>query len=512
MRRAIELAARGLGAHQPQPRRRLRRARRGGRGRRGGLARSAPAARTPRCARSRAAGAAARGGTAVVTLEPCNHTGRTGPCAHALIDAGVARVVVAVADPTPTRPAAPRRCARPASRSSTGLLAGEAEGGNVAWLTAVRRGRPYVIWKYAATLDGRVAAADGTSRWISSPESPRRRARAARRVDAIIAGVGHRPRRRPAADRARRRRQPRRDQPLRVVVDTDGRTPAAAPGCRDGSPRRDAGSPPPPRSAADAQRPGRPHRAARRAAPPRPRAACCSKAARAWPARSCAPGSSTSSSATSRRCCSAPARRPRRHRGRHLADAVRLDIDRRAQRRPRRADLRRPARTTEEADVFTGIVEELGEVAGRRGPRRRVRLAAARARWSPPTREHGDSIAVNGVCLTVVDVDDGVFTADVMARDARPQLQPRRARRRLAGSTWSARGARRPARRPHRAGPRRRRRADRWRATPVRALGGARDLAARRARPLRRREGLDHRRRRLADRRRRSATTASPSA
>ncbi|MGW7460753.1 bifunctional diaminohydroxyphosphoribosylaminopyrimidine deaminase/5-amino-6-(5-phosphoribosylamino)uracil reductase RibD [Streptomyces sp. NPDC054797] len=138
----------------------------------------------------RAAGGAARGGTAYVTLEPCNHTGRTGPCAQALIAAGVTRVVYAVSDPDPQAGggAATLRAAGIATES--GLLADEAEAGNTAWLTSVRLGRPHVTWKYAATLDGRSAAADGSSRWITSAESRADVHRLRAEADAVLVGGG----------------------------------------------------------------------------------------------------------------------------------------------------------------------------------------------------------------------------------------------------------------------------------------------------------------------------------
>lgn len=114
------------------------------------------------------AGAAARGATAVVTLEPCSHTGRTGPCADALLAAGVRRVVYAQPDPTPVAGGGAARLARAGVEVESGLLGDEAARINRAWTFAVTRGRPFVTWKFAATLDGRSAAADGTSRWVSS--------------------------------------------------------------------------------------------------------------------------------------------------------------------------------------------------------------------------------------------------------------------------------------------------------------------------------------------------------
>lgn len=114
------------------------------------------------------AGDLARGTTAVVTLEPCNHTGRTGPCAHALIDAGVRRVVFAQADPNPLATGGADTLRAGGVEVEHGLLEDEARAVNRAWTFAVDHGRPFVTWKFAATLDGRSAAADGTSRWVSS--------------------------------------------------------------------------------------------------------------------------------------------------------------------------------------------------------------------------------------------------------------------------------------------------------------------------------------------------------
>ncbi|WP_449481081.1 bifunctional diaminohydroxyphosphoribosylaminopyrimidine deaminase/5-amino-6-(5-phosphoribosylamino)uracil reductase RibD [Streptomyces avidinii] len=167
----------------------------------------------------RAAGPAARGGTAYVTLEPCNHTGRTGPCAQALIEAGVTRVLYAVGDPNPQASGGAATLRAAGITTGAGLLAEEAEEGNAAWLTSVRLGRPYVLWKYAATLDGRVAAADGTSRWISCPESRADVHRLRAESDAVVVGSGtlraddpHLAVRGPAGLAA--------GQPLRVVLDT----------------------------------------------------------------------------------------------------------------------------------------------------------------------------------------------------------------------------------------------------------------------------------------------------
>ena len=111
---------------------------------------------------------AARGTTAVVTLEPCNHTGRTGPCALALVEAGVKRVVFAQADPNPVAAGGADTLRAAGIDVSHGLLSSEARALNRAWLFGLEHGRPLVTWKFATTLDGRSAAADGTSRWISN--------------------------------------------------------------------------------------------------------------------------------------------------------------------------------------------------------------------------------------------------------------------------------------------------------------------------------------------------------
>lgn len=128
--------------------------------------------------------------TAVVTLEPCNHTGRTGPCTQALIDAGVRRVVYAADDPTPEASGGAARLRAAGVEVVGGLLADEAAALDQEWFAAVRLGRPHVTWKLASTLDGRVAAGDGSSRWVSGPQSRRDTHRVRAQVDAIVAGTG----------------------------------------------------------------------------------------------------------------------------------------------------------------------------------------------------------------------------------------------------------------------------------------------------------------------------------
>lgn len=132
----------------------------------------------------------AAGLTAVVTLEPCNHTGRTGPCAQALIDAGVARVVYALDDPNPVAGGGADRLRAAGIAVDGGVLAAEAEELLRPWLTSVRLGRPFVTVKWASSLDGRAAAADGTSQWITGTAARQRVHEQRAAHDAIAVGTG----------------------------------------------------------------------------------------------------------------------------------------------------------------------------------------------------------------------------------------------------------------------------------------------------------------------------------
>jgi diaminohydroxyphosphoribosylaminopyrimidine deaminase / 5-amino-6-(5-phosphoribosylamino)uracil reductase len=143
----------------------------------------------------------------VVTLEPCNHTGRTGPCAEALRAAGIARVVFGQADANPVARGGAETLRDAGIEVEGGVLADEARAVNPIWTFAVEMARPFVTWKFAATLDGRSAAADGTSRWITSPQARGDVHRLRAECDVIVVGTG----------------TVLADDPALTVRDTDGR-------------------------------------------------------------------------------------------------------------------------------------------------------------------------------------------------------------------------------------------------------------------------------------------------
>jgi len=134
------------------------------------------------------AGAAARGATLVVSLEPCAHTGATPPCVYAIIEAGIAKVIYAVADPNPIAAGGAQKLI------DAGIVVEHCESAELefvqrAWLHKEKTGRPLMIWKVATTLDSKVAASDGTSQWITGPES-REDVQALRaQSDAILIGT-----------------------------------------------------------------------------------------------------------------------------------------------------------------------------------------------------------------------------------------------------------------------------------------------------------------------------------
>lgn len=169
-----------------------------------------------------AAGEAARGATLYVTLEPCNHHGRTPPCAPVVARAGIRRVVTALADPNPKVAGGGVALLRAAGVAvDLGVLADEAERQNQAWLTAVREGRPHVTLKAAATLDGRIADVHGASQWITGEAARARAHRLRAESDAIVVGVTTALHDDPALTVRLDPPWPR--EPYRVVLDTRAR-------------------------------------------------------------------------------------------------------------------------------------------------------------------------------------------------------------------------------------------------------------------------------------------------
>jgi diaminohydroxyphosphoribosylaminopyrimidine deaminase/5-amino-6-(5-phosphoribosylamino)uracil reductase len=138
-----------------------------------------------------AAGTAARGATAYLTLEPCSHHGRTPPCAEALIKAGVARLVAAIPDPNPL--VSGRGCALMEEAGitvQTGLMEAEARELNIGFLTRMTHSRPWVRMKIAASLDGKSALNNGVSQWITSEHARRDVHRLRARSCAVMTGIG----------------------------------------------------------------------------------------------------------------------------------------------------------------------------------------------------------------------------------------------------------------------------------------------------------------------------------
>ncbi|MCK7545371.1 bifunctional diaminohydroxyphosphoribosylaminopyrimidine deaminase/5-amino-6-(5-phosphoribosylamino)uracil reductase RibD [Marinobacter bryozoorum] len=181
------------------------------------------------------AGPDARGATAYVTLEPCSHFGRTPPCSRALIDAGVARVVVASEDPNPTVSGRGLQQLRDAGiRVKDGVLREEAAKLNPGFLKRMRSGRPWVRLKIASSLDGRTAMASGESKWITGAESRSDVQRLRAMSDAILTGVNtvlvddpSLTVRRNELGNIGQATEPSR-QPLRLIADRDARTPPTA--------------------------------------------------------------------------------------------------------------------------------------------------------------------------------------------------------------------------------------------------------------------------------------------
>jgi len=173
-----------------------------------------------------AAGPGARGATAYVSLEPCVHQGRTGPCTSALIEAGCARVVAAMRDPNPLVAGKGLDALQRAGLSATaGLMENEAREINIGFVSRMTRGRPWVRMKVAASLDGKTALNNGRSQWITGPEARRDGHHWRARACAVLTGGGTV---REDDPRLTVRDVPTSRQPLRVVVDSKLETPPAA--------------------------------------------------------------------------------------------------------------------------------------------------------------------------------------------------------------------------------------------------------------------------------------------
>jgi diaminohydroxyphosphoribosylaminopyrimidine deaminase/5-amino-6-(5-phosphoribosylamino)uracil reductase len=226
MRRALELAERGLFTTTPNPRVGCVIVREGrviaeGWHERAGEAHAEARALDEASRR----GESVRGAVAYVTLEPCNHVGRTPPCSEALIAAGVARVVFAMRDPHSIAGGGMDRLRHAGIAADGGLCETEARELNLGWIKRVRDGRPWVRVKIAASLDGRTALEDGSSQWITGPEARADGHRWRARACAVLTGIGTVMQDDPqltvrAVATAR--------QPLKVVVDRRGELPASA--------------------------------------------------------------------------------------------------------------------------------------------------------------------------------------------------------------------------------------------------------------------------------------------
>lgn len=181
----------------------------------------------------RQAGELAAGATIYVTLEPCSHYGRTGPCSKALIDAGIQRVVIAMLDPNPLVAGKGVAMLKAAGiEVETGLLQAQAERLNEVFLKWIMTKMPFVVMKTAMTLDGKIATAAGNSKWISN-EVSRRRVHELRDVyDGILVGIGTVLADDPAL--TTRLESPSGKNPLRIVVDSRARTPLTARVVTDG--------------------------------------------------------------------------------------------------------------------------------------------------------------------------------------------------------------------------------------------------------------------------------------
>jgi diaminohydroxyphosphoribosylaminopyrimidine deaminase/5-amino-6-(5-phosphoribosylamino)uracil reductase len=191
-----------------------------------------PHAEAAALADARAKGFDVRGATMYVTLEPCNNHGRTPPCVDAVLDAGIARVVAAMADPNPVQAGSRERLHAGGVRVDTGLREQEALAQNVGFVSRMTRGRPWLRTKLAASLDARTALVNGESRWITGSHARADGHRWRARACAILTGIGTVRSDDPELT-VRAVATPR--QPLRVIVDRHAETPSDARVLADGA-------------------------------------------------------------------------------------------------------------------------------------------------------------------------------------------------------------------------------------------------------------------------------------
>ena len=227
MRLALRLAARALGDTSPNPAVGAVVVNRGrvvgtGYHRRAGLPHAEAVALSK-------AGAKARGGTLYVSLEPCNHSGRTPPCCDAILKAGIRRVVAAMKDPNPiTNGHGLARLRRGGVAVTTGILADEAARLNAPFVKSVTTGLPWVTAKVAQSLDGKIATRTGESRWISSSDSRRLAHQLRRQADAILVGIRTVLRDDPLLTTRDPRRRARPGRPIKVILDSRLRLPVSS--------------------------------------------------------------------------------------------------------------------------------------------------------------------------------------------------------------------------------------------------------------------------------------------
>src|SRR6266700_4103349 len=226
MRRALDLAARGLFTSTPNPRVGCVLVRDGRVIGEGWHERAGEAhAEVGALAEAQARGEATRGATLYVTLEPCNHYGRTPPCTDGLLAAGIGRVVAAMRDPNAIASRGGERLAAAGIAVEYGLCEDDARELNAGWIKRITAGRPWLRVKIAASLDGKTALDNGTSQWITGPAARADGHRWRARSCAILTGIGTVLQDDPRLT-VRDVETPR--QPLKVIVDRHGETPENA--------------------------------------------------------------------------------------------------------------------------------------------------------------------------------------------------------------------------------------------------------------------------------------------